>query len=295
MAALNIMQPAMAPIMQPVMAIPTTVQPNMPPLVVINVRPNVKKQIVDCAKRRITRFVLTMSAMAGTDDEKAALVSLTISEATSVLVTIKTTSNQHQQVMVTWHNTFCKLLAMVQSCLALGYSFYHPLDSSLMPVQFCGHVITALINNICNPLAFMHKFTVDADRNVTILDWVLDDPLIFHVAIYFIWCSDLSISEFLSTSTSHQLQQLNYAITTIGAVAKLVLQEQIPHPPVILPFTQLEGSETSDNIMHHIGNLDSVQKTVFDYQKSHMLNIGDLQVLSTNILAQLDMMMAEVQ
>ncbi|KAG2087282.1 uncharacterized protein F5147DRAFT_781385 [Suillus discolor] len=143
MAALNIMQPAMAPIMQPVMAIPTAVQPNMPPLVVIN------------------------------------------------------------------------------------------------------------------------------DRNVTILDWVLDDPLIFHVAIHFIWCSDLSISEFLSTSTSHQLQQLNYAITTIGAVAKLVLQEQIPHPPVILPFTQLEGSETSDNIMHHIAHSTLAPSILVPTRKNH--------------------------
>ncbi|KAG1875874.1 hypothetical protein C8R48DRAFT_768728 [Suillus tomentosus] len=292
-AALETMQPAMAPI-----TIPAAVQPAMPALVVINVRPDVKKQIVDRAKRRISRFVLTTFAMAGTDDEKAALVSLAISEATSVPgmnVTIKTTSNQRQQVTVAWNNTFRKLLAMVRSCLALGYSFYPPVDSSLTPVQFRGRVITALINDTRNPLAFMHKFTVDADGNVTILDGVLDNPLIFHIAIRFIWCSDLGISEFLSTSTSDRLQQLNYAIAAIGAVAKLVLREQIPHPPVILPFTQREGSETFDDIMHHIGNLDHVQKIVFDYQKSHMLNVGDSQVSSTNVLAQLDMMMARVE
>lgn len=79
MAALETMQPAMAPI-----TISAAVQPATPALVVINVRPDVKKQIVDRAKRRIARFVLTMFAMAGTDDEKAALVSLAISEATSV-------------------------------------------------------------------------------------------------------------------------------------------------------------------------------------------------------------------
>jgi hypothetical protein len=78
-AALETMQPAMAPI-----TIPAAVQPATPALVVINVRPDVKKQIVDRAKRRISRFVLTTFAMAGTDDEKAALVSLVISEATSV-------------------------------------------------------------------------------------------------------------------------------------------------------------------------------------------------------------------
>ncbi|KAG1831327.1 hypothetical protein EV424DRAFT_1534414 [Suillus variegatus] len=292
-AALKTMQPAMAPI-----TIPTAVQPATPTLVIINIRPDVKKQIVDRAKRRIARFVLTMFAMAGTDDEKAALVSLTISEVTSMPgmnVTIKTTSSQHQQVTVAWNNTFCKLLAMVQSCLALGYSFYPPVDSSLTPVQFCGRVITALINDTRNLLAFMHKFMVDADGNVTILDGVLNNPLIFHIAIRFIWCSDLGISEFLSTSTSDRLQQLNYAIATIGAVAKLVLREQIPHPLVILPFTQLEGSETFDNIMRHIGNLDHVQKIMFDYQKSHMLNVGDSQVSSTNILAQLDMMMTRVE
>ncbi|KAG1820106.1 hypothetical protein EV424DRAFT_1347197 [Suillus variegatus] len=293
MAALETMQPAMAPI-----TISAAVQPATPALVVINVRPDVKKQIVDRAKRRIARFVLMTFAMAGTDDEKAALVSLVISEATSVPgmnVTIKTTSSQRQQVTVAWNNTFRKLLAMVRSCLALGYSFYPPVDSSLTPVQFRGRVITALINDTRNPLAFMHKFTVDADGNVTILDGVLNNPLIFHIAIHFIWCSDLSISEFLSTSTSDRLQQLNYAIAAIGAVAKLVLREQTPHPPVILPFTQLEGSETFDDIMCHISNLDHVQKIMFDYQKSHMLNVGDSQVLSTNVLAQLDMMMTRVE
>ncbi|KAG2066511.1 hypothetical protein BDR04DRAFT_1160180 [Suillus decipiens] len=81
MAALKTMQPVMAPI-----TIPAAVQPAMPALVIINVRPDVKKQIVDHAKQRIARFVLTTFAMAGTDDEKAALVSLAISEATSVPV-----------------------------------------------------------------------------------------------------------------------------------------------------------------------------------------------------------------
>ncbi|KAG2366008.1 hypothetical protein BDR07DRAFT_1373951 [Suillus spraguei] len=55
---------------------PPAVQPAMPALVIINVRPNVKKQIVDHAKQRIARFVLTTFAMAGIDDEKAALVFL---------------------------------------------------------------------------------------------------------------------------------------------------------------------------------------------------------------------------
>lgn len=66
--------------------------------------------------------------------------------------------------MVVWNNAFRKLLVMVRSCLALGYSFYPPLDSSLTPAQFRGRVIAALINDTRNPLAFMHRFTVDAVR-----------------------------------------------------------------------------------------------------------------------------------
>ncbi|KAG1847681.1 hypothetical protein DFJ58DRAFT_730094 [Suillus subalutaceus] len=305
--ALVTMQPAMAPTMAPTISqsmpamtpttsqsmpitipaattsqsmsttIPTAVQPTAPAPVVINVRPDVRKQIVDRAKRRIVRFILTTSAMAGTDDERARLVSLAISEATSMPgmnVTIRTTSSQRQQVMVAWNNTFRKLLVMS---------------------NFRGRVIATLINNNHNPLAFMHKFTVDADGNLTILQGVLDNPLIFHVVVHLIWCSDLGISEFLSATMSHQLQQLDYAIAAVGAVVKLALREQIPHPPVILPFTQLEGSETFNTIVRYIGDLDSVQKIILDHQKSHMLNVGNSQVLSTNVLAQLDMMMAGVQ
>ncbi|KAG1772878.1 hypothetical protein EV702DRAFT_1201346 [Suillus placidus] len=278
--------------------IPTTVQPTASAPVVIDVRPKVRKQIVIRAKKRIMRFILTTSAMAGTDNERVTLVSLAISEATSMLgmnVTIKTTSSQHQQVMVAWNNTFRKLLVMVWSCLGLGYSFYPLLDSNLTPVEFWGRVIAALINDTHNPLAFMHKFTVDADANITILQGVLDNPLIFHIVIHLIWCSDLGISEFLSATTPHQLQQLDYAIAAVGAAVKLALREQIPHPPVILPFTQVEGSETFNAIVHHIGGLDGVQKIILDHWKSHMLNIGNSQVLSTNVLAQLDMMMAGVQ
>ncbi|KAG1854863.1 hypothetical protein F4604DRAFT_1932492 [Suillus subluteus] len=98
---------------QSMSTIPTAVQPTAPAPVVINVRPDVRKQIVDRTKRRIVRFILMMSAMAGTDDERAGLVSLVISEVTSMLgmsVTIRTTSNQRQQVMVAWNNTFWKLL-----------------------------------------------------------------------------------------------------------------------------------------------------------------------------------------
>lgn len=75
----------------------------------------------------------------------------------------------------------------------------------------------------------------------------------------------------------------------------LALREQIPHPPVVLPFTQLEGNDTFQAIVCHIANLDVVQKIVFDFQKSRMLSVGDSQVRSTNVLAQLDMMMAAVQ
>ncbi|KAG2344880.1 hypothetical protein BDR05DRAFT_998886 [Suillus weaverae] len=158
-----------------------------------------------------------------------------------------------------------------------------------------GRVIAGLINNTHNLLGFMHKFTVDADANITILQGFLDNPLIFRIVVHLIWCSDLGISEFLSATMPHQLQQLDYAIAAVGAAVKLALWEQIPHPPVILPFMQVEGSETFNAIVHHIGGLDGVQKIILNHRKSHMLNIGNSQVLSTNVLAQLDMMMAEVQ
>ncbi|KAG2145803.1 hypothetical protein DEU56DRAFT_753880 [Suillus clintonianus] len=291
------MQPAItasgvAPAAPAIFPGPAAVQPTTPAL--INVNSLVKKQILNSAKRRILRFFLTASAMAGTDGERVALVSLAISESSSMPgmnVTIRTTSSERQQVTATWNCCFRKLLDMVQSCLALGYTFYPPLESNLQPVQFRGCVITALINDTRNPLAFMNRFTVDASRHVTILDGVLNNPLIFHVAVQFIWCSDLSISQFLSTSALHRHQQLNYAFGAMGAAVKLALREQIPHPPVILPFTQHEGSETFEDIVRYIGNMDGVQRIAFDYRKSHMLSIGDSQVRSTNVLAQLDMMM----
>ncbi|KAG2123243.1 hypothetical protein DEU56DRAFT_917552 [Suillus clintonianus] len=288
------MQPAItasgvAPAAPAIFPGPAAVQPTTPAL--INVNSLVKKQILNSAKRRILRFFLTASAMAGTDGERAALVSLAISESSSMPgmnVTIRTTSSERQQVTAAWNGCFRKLLDMVRSCLALGYTFYPPLESNLQPVQFRGRVITALINDTRNPLAFMNRFTVDASGHVTILDGVLDNPLIFHVAVQFIWCSDLGISQFLSTSALHRHQQLNYAFGAIGAAVKLALREQIPHPPVILPFTQHEGSETFEDIVRYIGNMDGVQRIAFDYRKSHMLSIGDSQVRSTNVLAQLD-------
>ncbi|KAG2111475.1 hypothetical protein DEU56DRAFT_762182, partial [Suillus clintonianus] len=246
---------------------PAAVQPTTPAL--INVNSLVKKQILNSAKRRILRFFLTASAMAGTDGERAALVSRDFRVVMPGMnVTIRTTSSERQQVTAAWNGCFRKLLDMVRSCLALGYTFYPPLESNLQPVQFRGRVITALIND---------TFTVDASGHVTILDGVLDNPLIFHVAVQFIWCSDLGISQFLSTSALHRHQQLNYAFGAIGAAVKLALREQIPHPPVILPFTQHEGSETFEDIVRYIGNMDGVQRIAFDYRKSHMLSIGDSQ------------------
>lgn len=132
------------------------------------------------------------------------------------------------------------------------------------------------------------------DRNIALLDGVLDNPLIFHVTIHFIWCSDFSIYEFFAPVTSDQLQQVKYAISAIGAVVKLVLQEHLPHPPVIIPFTQLDGKDTFHKIIRYIDGLDDVEKLIFDHQRSHMLNVGDLQLRSTNLLAQLDMMMTGV-
>ncbi|KAG1731875.1 hypothetical protein EDD22DRAFT_852822 [Suillus occidentalis] len=235
--------------------------------------------------------------MAGTDDLGTALVSVAILEVASIPginTTIKTTTNQQQQIMMTWNNVFRKLLAIVRSCLALGYNLYPPVGSNITPEQFRGRVIAALINNSANPMAFMRRFTADTDGNIVLLDGVLDNPLIFHVTIHFIWCSDFGIYEFLAAVTSDQLQQVKYAISAIGAVAKLVLWEQLPHPLVIIPFTQLDGRDTFHKIIHYINRLNNINKLIFDHQKSHMLNVGDSQLRSTNLLAQLDMMMTGV-
>jgi hypothetical protein len=74
-----------------------------------------------------------------------------------------------------------------------------------------------------------------------------------------------------------------------------MLWEQLPHLLVVISFTQLEGKETFNNILHYIGDLNGVQNILFNIQKSHMLSVGDSQVLLTNLLAQLDIMMIRVQ
>ncbi|KAG1893406.1 uncharacterized protein F5891DRAFT_1196451 [Suillus fuscotomentosus] len=284
------MQPAIMPVMpvEPVTSqstsntVPAAMQPAGPGPIILDVTPQVKKQIVE------QEF---------TDDTGAALVSVAISEAASIPglnATIKTTSSQRQQIMVAWNNIFRKLLAIVRSCLALGYNLYPPVGSNVAPDQFRGRVIAVLINDSANPLAFMHRFTVDIDGNIVLLDGILDNPLIFHITVHFIWCSDLSIYEFLAAMTSDRLQQVNYAISAVGSVVKLVLREQLPHPLVVIPFTQLEGKDTFSDIICYIDGLDDVQKLIFDHSKSHMLNVGDSQLRSTNVLARLDMMMTGV-
>lgn len=116
------------------------------------------------------------------------------------------------------------------------------------------------------------------DGNIVLLDGVLDNPLIFHVTIHFIWCSDFGIYKFFAPVMSDRLQQVKYAISAVAAVVKLVLQEQLPHPPVIIPFTQLDRKDTFHEIIHYIDGLDDVEKLIFNHQKSHMLNVGDLQL-----------------
>lgn len=130
--------------------------------------------------------------------------------------------------------------------------------------------------------------------NILLDHGVLNNPLIIHVTVHFIWCSDLGIYEFLAAVTSDRLEQINYAISAVGAVVKLVLREQLPHPPVIMPFTQLDGRETFDDIVRHIDGLDDVQKLIFNHLKSYMLSVGESQIRSTNVLARLDMMMTGV-
>ncbi|KAG1852191.1 hypothetical protein F4604DRAFT_1686682 [Suillus subluteus] len=128
------MQPAIMPVVQfmPI-AVPAAMQPAVPDPIVIDVASEVRKQIIEHVKRRIVRFLLTAHVMASTDNMGAALVSLAILEAVSIPVTIKTTSNQQQQIMVAWNNIFQKLLAIIQSCLTLGYNFYPPTGSNVTP------------------------------------------------------------------------------------------------------------------------------------------------------------------
>lgn len=61
-----------------------------------------------------------------------------------------------------------------------------------------------------------------------------------------------------------------------------------------MPFTQLDGRETFDDIVRHIDGLDDVQKLIFNHLKSYMLSVGESQIRSTNVLARLDMMMTGV-
>lgn len=104
--------------------------------------------------------------------------------------------------------------------------------------------------------------------------------------IYIVWCSDLGLAEFIDDLQ----EQLNYTIAAAGAITKLVLCEQLPHPPVVLLLTQLDGKDDFDGIVHHIGNLNNVQKVVFRNYKSYIAIVGRSQQRSTSILAQLDFM-----
>lgn len=67
-----------------IISITPTVQQPSPPII-INVSHEVKKQIVDRTKRKVTRFLLTPSTMATTDYEKTQLVSQAISESTPAI------------------------------------------------------------------------------------------------------------------------------------------------------------------------------------------------------------------
>ncbi|KAG1838878.1 hypothetical protein F4604DRAFT_1691464 [Suillus subluteus] len=168
--------------------------------------------------------------MVVTDDEKRILVSQAISESTPAIPGMNVT------VTAAWTATFKKLLNVIWTCLTIGYTIYPPINSSFTLEQFCCRVILALIDNILNPLAFMHKHTINADGNVMILDGMLDHPFILSTVIYIVWCSDLGLAKFIDDPQ----QQLDYAIAVVGAITKLVLRKQLPHPPVILLLTQLD-------------------------------------------------------
>jgi hypothetical protein len=196
------------------------------------------------------------------------------------------TDSQHHQVVAAWTSVFKKLLNLVRGGLADGYSIYPPTNSDITPQQYRNGIIRALLNDPDNPLAYMHNRTVNAVGDV--IYGVLDHPFILHIVIRFVWGIGLGLYEFLDNPR----EQLDFTIAAVGAVAKLALQEQIPHPPVLIPFTQLNGQETFNTILRYIQHLDDEQKATFDNYKSHIACLGESQQQSTAVITQFDTFIA---
>ncbi|KAG1891601.1 uncharacterized protein F5891DRAFT_1197654 [Suillus fuscotomentosus] len=180
--------------------------------------------------------------MAGSDVQKREVIDLAIAESTPLMngmnirVSNPMTSSQRQQLIGTWTSIFSNLVKVVRTCLPFAFNIYPPVDSNILPDEFRRRVINALINDPTQPLAFMHRFTVNAAGDVTILDGVLDQPFILQMLIHFVWRSGTGLSEFIEDP----LEEFNYLFAAIGAIAKLILFEQLSHPPVVIAHMQLE-------------------------------------------------------
>ena len=109
---------------------------------------------------------------------------------------------------------------------------------------------------------------------------ILDHPFILHIIIHFIWSIDLGLFDFIHDP----LEQLNFAIATVGAATELALHEQIVHPPARIAFIQLDGQKTFNLIVDHIHNFNDTQTIIFNHTKSYITRIRRSQQLSTSVL-----------
>lgn len=108
------------------------------------------------------------------------------------------------------------------------------------------------------------------------------------MVIRFVWCSDNGLSEFIN----NPLEDFNSIYAAIGAVVKLILFEQLSHPPNLLAHTQLSASAMFNIIFEYVRGLHGAQKIRFDDYKSHTFRIGNSQQRATNVLAPLDIFFA---
>ncbi|KAG2127503.1 hypothetical protein DEU56DRAFT_915716 [Suillus clintonianus] len=270
---------------------PAPQQPVAP--VTIWVSSDVQKQITVRAKTKLVQYWLTLHAMAGSDAQKRAVVNLAIADAIPgiigmhVHVSNPTTANQRQQLMGAWTTMFTNLVKLVRVCALFGFDIYPPQGSNVVPDEFRRRVIDVVINDQRRPLVFMHQFTVNSARDVTILDGVLNNSFILRMVIRFVWCSNTGISDCIT----NPLKDFNSIFAAFGAIMKLILFEQMLHPPVTITHSQLDVSNMFLAILQYIQGLHGVQKVTFDNYKSYTFRIGSYQQWSTNILAPLDVLL----
>ncbi|KAG2153821.1 hypothetical protein DEU56DRAFT_907301 [Suillus clintonianus] len=241
---------------------PAPQQPVAP--VTIRVSSDVQKQITVRAKTKLVQYWLTLHAMAGSDAQKRAVVNLAIADAIPgiigmhVHVSNPTMANQRQQLMGAWTTMFTNLVKLVWVCAPFSFDIYPPQGSNVVPDELRRRVIDAVINDQRHPLAFMHQFTVNSAGDVTILDGVLNNSFILRMVICFVWCSNTGILDCITDP----LKDFNSIFAAIGAVTKLILFEQMLHPPVTIAHSQLDTSNMFLAILQYIQGLHGVQKEI---------------------------------